>query len=367
MNDTDTQASQEGVQSAPAERNSVFFVSLPKSGTVFTWYSLEGVTGLKMPRFHEMDGWPEYNGGLDFSVPELYACGDYNTQMLLPEGMKNFGRGYIFGSHMQASYHNMRVLKEAGIDKVSVLLRDPRDAFVSWVYHLARLGPSARDYHSKIYHIPRAYYDWPLARQFEYQIRTFLPVTVNWLESWLDYYASSDRAVEVLFVYFDELMREPLKYIRRIADFHGIRQIDESKIVVAEPGKMHFRKGEHGQWKEEFTPADQELAENLMGNRILDGFDAAASSHPALVHAQDLLASGDARAAAASALAAITEFPNHRPAYELVLRAAGSAGADTSALERLIASTLSQRDVASTFVYRHELVEECRRLCSGMA
>ena len=103
-----------------------------------------------------------------------------------------------------------------------------------------------------------------LAEQFAYQIRTFLPVTVNWVESWLDYYASPGREVEVLFVYYDELRREPLRYIRRITDFHGVRDVDESKIVVPEPGKMHFRKGEHGTWREEFTPADQRLADDLI-------------------------------------------------------------------------------------------------------
>ena len=133
------------------ELPSIFFVTLPKSGTVFTWYSLEQAIKLKVPEFHKLEGWPEYTRGADFACRDLYACGDYNTQLLRPENMQLFMRGFIFGAHMQASYHNMRVLKEAGIEKITVLLRDPRDAFISWVHHLRNLGPSARDYHSKIY------------------------------------------------------------------------------------------------------------------------------------------------------------------------------------------------------------------------
>ena len=76
----------------------------------------------------------------------------------------------------------MRVLKETGIDRIAVLLRDPRDAFVSWVNHLRTLGPKARDYHSRIYHWPMEYYLWTLEKQFSYQIRTFLPVVVNWIK-----------------------------------------------------------------------------------------------------------------------------------------------------------------------------------------
>ncbi len=354
-------------RSALDEAPSVFFVSLPKSGTVYTWYSLEAMTGLKMPQFHELAGWPDYNDGRDFSCPDLYACGDYNTQLLLPQGMKNFVRGHIFGAHMQASYHNMCILKESGIDRISVLLRDPRDAFVSWVHHLNRLGPSARNYHSKIYHIPRDYYDWPLAQQFEYQIRTFLTIAVNWVEGWLDYYASSDREIEVLFVYYDELKRDPLRYIKRITDFHGIEQVDFSKIVIPEPGKMHFRKGEHGQWKEEFSTADQELTDNLMGTRILRGFEVAAAKHPAMIRAQGLLAAGNARDALSEILVALADFPNSRLAYGLVIHAAESLGVDATVLKRLVSSQLNDREIASSFVYRYDLIEECRRLYGELA
>lgn len=36
--------------------SSIFFVSLPKSGTVFTWNILSQATGLQIPEFHKLEG-----------------------------------------------------------------------------------------------------------------------------------------------------------------------------------------------------------------------------------------------------------------------------------------------------------------------
>jgi hypothetical protein len=52
MNDTTRPDSPSGAATALKDAPSVFFVSLPKSGTVYTWYSLQDVTGLKLPDFH---------------------------------------------------------------------------------------------------------------------------------------------------------------------------------------------------------------------------------------------------------------------------------------------------------------------------
>ncbi len=345
---------------------SIFFVSLPKSGTVYTWYSLQEATGLKIPDFPSLEGWPDYTAGRDFSCPDIYACGDYNTQLLLPDGMKRYLKGFIFGAHMQASYHNTRILEESDIRKVTVLLRDPRDAFVSWVHHLRKLGPSARDYHSKIYHIPRAYYNWSLEEQFAYQIRSFLPITVNWVEGWLDYYALENRQIEVLFVYFDELKREPTRYIHRIAEFNEIKSVDLSKILRAEPGKMHFRKGEHEQWQEEFSPADQRLAEDLMQDRIQQAFIAAAKRHPGLTSAENSLKNGNDREAASQALRAIIQFPNYRPCYEILFNALERCRINTTSVRSLAASEFRNLTVSGLFIYRYQLIDACKQLVASL-
>lgn len=345
-----------------ANKDSLFFVSLPKSGTIYTWYSLCDTTGLKMPEFNLLEGWESYQSGRDFSCPELYACGDYNTQLLRPEQMKHYLKGHIFGAHMQASYHNMKILEESGIDRISVLLRDPRDAFVSWVHHLNELGLPARNYHSRIYHIPSAYYDWPLERQFDYQVRSFLATTINWVEGWLDYYASPDRKIAVNFVLYDELKRNPAGYVKRIVDFHDIEEVDYAKLIVPEQGKMHFRKGEHEQWRVDFSPGNQRLALDLLQDRILENYAAAARSHAGVGKAEHALAQGQPQAAMHHALAAIGQFSSSKQCYDLFVRGAEQAGVDVSGLQQKILEELGSLSISGCFLYRDDLVDECTKI-----
>lgn len=349
------------------DNKSIFFVSLPKSGTVYTWYSLRDMTGLAMPEFHLMEGWESYNAGRDFSCPEIYACGDYSTQLLRPEQMKPFLRGYIFGAHMQASYHNMTVLNESGIDRITVLLRDPRDAFVSWVHHLRHLGRAARNYHSKIYHMPRAYFDWTLTEQFDFQVRTFLPTTINWIEGWLDYYASSDKKVDILFVYYDELKRDPESYIRKIVEFHEVEDVDFSRLIVPEQGKMHFRKGEHEQWKIDFSSANQELAADLLQDRIIRGFAQAADAHRGVAASEREFAAGNWIAAANAALEVVEQFSSCFRGYELLLQSASAAGQNIREFEAEVRQVLSALTLGDLFRYQDVLVPKARNLYKQVA
>jgi hypothetical protein len=295
----------------------------------------------------------------------LYACGDYNTQLLLPDQMKLYLKGFIFGAHMQASYHNMRVLKESDITQIAVLLRDPRDAFVSWVHHLANLGASAKDYHSKIYSLPKQYYDWSLAEQFSYQIRSFLPTVVNWVEGWLSYYASADREIDVLFVYYDQLKNDPRGYIASILDFHGFENGDIGAVSDPEPGQMHFRKGEHGQYREEFSELEQELVKELMGGRIAELFEAAAESHHKNEVYLECIGTNDFRGATEAALAVLRQFPNYDRGYQNFVVAAGKAGADTGELQLAIESSLSTSP-EDQFICRSALISLCELVLASI-
>jgi len=260
----------------------------------------------------------------------------------------------------------MKILEESGIDRVTVLLRDPRDAFVSWVHHLRRLGLSARNYHSKIYHIPRDYYEWSLEKQFDFQVRSFLPTTINWVEGWLDYYASPDRKIDILFVLYDELKREPAKYIKRIVDFHGIEDVDFSKLVVPEQGKMHFRKGEHEQWRVDFSPENQHLADEMLQDRIASGFKAAALSHRGNRQAEEAFANHDYTAAAGAALDVIIQFPNSIQSYEMLFRLGDGAGYDVSNLKHKVAARLGKHSIGDYFNYPYELVSDCSNLVCNL-
>jgi hypothetical protein len=140
--------------------------------------------------------------------------------------MRRLSTGYVYASHCAATYHNLCVLRDAGFERASVLVRDPRDSTVSWTHHLRALGPSMEAYTSLIQQLPPGYFDLPHGDQLAFQVRTFLPAAVR-----VDHY-------------------------------------DLSRLQRPTPGKRHFRNGKSGTWREEMSPVDREFCNRLSGSRL---------------------------------------------------------------------------------------------------
>lgn len=290
----------------------LFFCTLPKSGTVFTWDSLVACTGLAMPNLSaDAEDWQTYFTGHEYRHRTIYASGDFFTQRLRPDELKLwYPTGYVLGGHMMPSFHNIAALRAAGSKRITVLMRDPRDATVSWAHHIAKYGPEHLDYHSKIYPLPRDFFDRPFAEQVALHVRNFLPMAVTWVEAWLDWTArGAERGLDVQLVYFDALRSEPRAYIDSICRFHGFAHADLDKMPAAEAGKRHFRKGLHGDWCETFSPDDQAFANLAIGQRLADAFSQAASRDGDAQAGRVALHEGRVREAALLLLRAAEQFP----------------------------------------------------------
>jgi hypothetical protein len=248
---------------------SLVFSSLPKSGTEFFWGGLRDATGAAAPPLLGNTAFmAEYLSGY-YVADEVISTGVFTSERLLPKQLArqlSAGR-YVIGAHAPASYHNLRALGEAGVRRIAILIRDPRDATVSWTHHLRSLGATMRNFNSLAMHIPGEYYNWPHAKQLEYQIRTFMPAAVNWIESWLEAPLLAPE-LEIHYVAFEELSRDPVSMFSRVLTFYGCDDHDLSMIKPAQSGVRHFRKGKSGQWRDEFSASDKAFAENLIGDRL---------------------------------------------------------------------------------------------------
>jgi hypothetical protein len=50
--------------------------------------------------------------------------------------------------------------------------------------------------------------------------------------------------------------------------FHGMTDYDLGRIQAAKAGARHFRRGETGTWRAEFSAADTAFADNLLNGRL---------------------------------------------------------------------------------------------------
>ena len=259
-------------------QRSLFLATLPKSGTEFVSGAIRDATELVSP----MAQWDEDLVRAYFSGycnrEDIYSTGVFVSERLLLAPFRQLTHGYLCVSHCAATHHNLCVLRDAGFERVSVLVRDPRDSTVSWTYHLRAMDPPMIEFNSLIQQLPPAYFAWPHETQLAFQVRTFLPAAVNWIEGWLRAATQAEPPVQIQLLSFDDLRRDPTALVESVLKFHRVGDYDLSKVAPPEPGKRHFREGKSGAWQEEFSAEDRQLAESLMGNRLESLFDRAAVS-----------------------------------------------------------------------------------------
>jgi len=318
-------------------RQSIFFVTLPKSGTVFTWDTLVALTGLTQPNLSASPAeWQDYRNGLEYRHSTIYASGDFATQRLLPHRLRNYlPEGYVFGAHMPPVFHNIRALEQAGVERIVVLLRDPRDATVSWSHHVAAQGPDYSNYQSKIYSLTPGFFDLPAHEQLTHHVRNFLPMAVTWLEAWLDFYANKDRRLEVLLVYFDELKADPVGYFGKILAHFGYCEFDAELIPIPEKGTRHYRQGEHEAWKTEFGDVDKTLSEALIGNRLVDAYQRASQASIEAASTSDSQGQDQAAAKLNMLADALEQFPNSPAIASAAINEAKTLGAPQNLFDLL--------------------------------
>ena len=101
----------------------VVLVSMPNSATVFTTRALQM--------------------SADLEEFQLCNAGPF-VQQISPRGWWQFveAPAAIGGQHMPATNYNIGLLKQAKIEKLTLLLRDPRDALVTWWHHLLSTRPT---------------------------------------------------------------------------------------------------------------------------------------------------------------------------------------------------------------------------------
>jgi hypothetical protein len=139
---------------------------------------------------------------------------------------------------------------------------------VSWTYHVRTLPPHLLHFNSFMQHLPADYFEWPHQRQLSFQVRTFLPVAINWIESWLDAAERPEHGLSIQIIPFPMLRDDPLRMFEQIFEFHGIDDYDLSRIRPPTPGERNFRDGSSGAWREEFSTDDRTFAASLMESRI---------------------------------------------------------------------------------------------------
>ncbi len=161
--------------------------------------------------------------------------------------------------HLPATPHNLATLAAAGIQRLIMHVRDPRQATLSWAHFVSDdvgkrpLGPLWR----KI--VPPAdVLKYPLREQLDWHIADYLPRVIRYIDEWLAVADDPNNGLEIAFLTFEAFKRDPGDYYSRALDTLGID--GEAFEIAAEAETVHLRKGKTDEWRDVFKPIQRDRA-----------------------------------------------------------------------------------------------------------
>lgn len=191
-----------------------------------------------------------FNAGFDLPAV-MYALGN---DCVVDAWAKDYSRGgACHTTHLAPTPSNIRSLRHAGIGKVIVHMRDPRQALLSAIHHI-------ETYPDQVVLLRRAADGEVSVTDRARNMIGFFENTICWIAGWI----KAAEHINILFSTFEELVRDQGRLVERYIDFFGrehASKFNYKKALMRDPGKdYHFRKGETDEWRTVFT---HEFADEL--------------------------------------------------------------------------------------------------------
>ena len=224
-----------------------------------------------LPKSASESIWNKLANGLNIAQAHV-SIGLFPDCLAVPHRVRELGQGGVSAKeHMPASRHNLRSLAEAGVDRVVVHIREPRQSLLSWAHFLESdvskrlLAPIWRKT------TPRAeFFRRPFATQIDWHIDHYLPIVIRFIEEWVAARDDDSSGVSVRFLTFEEFRTDPSGYFEAFLDFYGI---DQGLFAPdAEAEVVHLRKGALDEWRDCFTPEQADRAWGLIPAALADEF-----------------------------------------------------------------------------------------------
>lgn len=193
--------------------------------------------------------------------------GTHPRNLLIPSSLRQMARGGLLARlHLDGSPENLSALRQAGIERVFVHLRDPRQATLSWVHHLNRI-PAAQFVRFRNYYqpaVPADFRAWEFSAQLQWAIDNYLPGAVEVVRSWLAAPAIAGLTLEI--GSFERFVDDPRDYLTQMLAFYGCSDatLDEAMAATERLERFNFRIGSKDEWRTVLTPTQRESLGRLI-------------------------------------------------------------------------------------------------------
>nr|XP_026691902.1 cytosolic sulfotransferase 3 [Ciona intestinalis] len=186
----------------------------------------------------------------------------------------------VMATHVPTQLLDLEKIKSAGA-KIIYTIRNPKDQLVSWYHMTNSFPPNPHDIKRQIEMYPK---DWNSFFESSISGKQLLGNKEGewYMENLLSWYPHRNDE-NVLFVYFEDLIQDSEKEIKRIADFLGVSVTPEDVSCIANATSFvsmkqqsssgeqminFYRKGKVGDWKNHFTVAQSERMDALVKEKL---------------------------------------------------------------------------------------------------
>jgi hypothetical protein len=193
----------------------IMLVTLPKAGSIFIHTALRRTLRVPMLKI---------------------ACPGIHEQTIDHRRLARFARGNaVCREHFAARDFLLDGLRLAGIRKLTVHVRDPRAAVLSWTRNMERVleddGPAALVLDNE-QRTPEAYFGWSFAQRLEWQVDHQLPRYVSWIQDWMDTierHAGSGIAFKV--TTYEQFAADNRSFVEDLLAFYEIK-VEDSWLAI---------------------------------------------------------------------------------------------------------------------------------------
>jgi hypothetical protein len=169
--------------------------------------------------------------------------------------------GALCRTHMSGD--NAAAMAQAGIARMLLHVRDPRQVTVSWAHMMRRITDHEFIYAAGMYTpaVPDAYRDWSFEEQFAWAVENYLPGQLDWLEGWVRA-LDAGLPLRICITTFEQFRDDQDAFYRRVLEFFEAPLADAGVLQSRTAEAMrNFRSGRTSEWRRLFTSAQKSAIE----------------------------------------------------------------------------------------------------------
>jgi hypothetical protein len=187
------------------------------------------------------------------------------TAEVVESWARDFARGgACYTTHLYPRDRNILRLKRAGLQKIIVHVRDPRQGILSLIHHIMQ-----RD--TYLHLRQNGFAERTIDEQLEDLLQVYLR-RIAWLQGWLE----AENELDLLFSTFEDFVQSRDDFVARYLDYYGGPTeyfLSEAGLTMHKGTDYHFRVGEIDEWRKVFSPGNVKRLSVLLPEAIKQRFN----------------------------------------------------------------------------------------------